>query len=354
SVGCFWAVGFGLAFGTTSNAFFGPLMPFPTGWDGPGGMAFIVYQIMFCGATATIVSGAVTERICTRAYLYISTILAGLVYPLAAYWAWSQNASGPAGWLGQLGFIDYSGSTVIHGLAAWCSLAVILQLGPRRGRFDSNGSSTGDIVSGNLVLSSLGLLILWFGWFGFNAGNAFQTPHLVSSIILNTLIAPVAGGGTIVLWQALTGRMFILRDILAGTVGALVAITAGCHLLDTRGAFAIGLGGAVIAKAAASWIEHRQIDDPLDVIACHGLAGVWGTLALCFLAPAESLSMGRLDQFGVQLLGVGAIGVFSFTTMSVATWAWKYFTPLRVPPHAEVQGLNIVEHGARSEFWELV
>lgn len=354
SVGCFWALGFGLAFGASCGGWFGLMTPLPTDWDGPGGIAFFIYQIMFCGAAATIVSGAVTERIRTRAYLYISTVLAAVVYPLAAHWAWAFDASGPTGWLGRMGFIDYSGSTIIHGLGAWCALAVILQLGPRRGRFDTTGPVGEAPISGNLVLSSLGALVLWFGWFGFNAGNAFQTPDLIAKIVLNTLIAPVAGGGVIVLWQTLTGRMFSLRDILAATIGSLVAITAGCHLVDARGAFAIGLVGAAVAVAVAHWIERRRIDDPLDVIACHGAAGVWGTLALVLFAPAESLSMGRLEQFGVQLVGVATIAVFSFTTMSFATWAWRCFGPLRVAPHAEVQGLNVVEHGARSEFWDLL
>ncbi|MEO1497882.1 MAG: HD domain-containing phosphohydrolase, partial [Planctomycetota bacterium] len=227
-------------------------------------------------------------------------------------------------------------------------------LGARRGRFDGQAGEGDAPISGNLIFSALGVIVLWFGWFGFNAGNAFMQPELIPRIVMNTLLAPVAGGGALLLWQTLHSGVFRVREILAATVGALVAVTAGCHLLEPRGAFVIGIGGAVIAIAAAHALERWRIDDPLDAVAAHGFAGVWGTLALCFLAPSASLPHPPLTQLGVQAIGVVAVGVYAFVGMSLATYVWRRFGSLRVPPHAEVQGLNIAEHGARSEFWDLM
>ncbi|TWT48735.1 HD domain-containing phosphohydrolase [Botrimarina hoheduenensis] len=352
SVGIFWGFGLGIAYGATCGGLFGEPVLMPNDWDGPGGLSFVFYQLAFCGAAATIVSGAVTERIQTRAYLVLTMVLAAVIYPVAAHWAWAGDASGPAGWLGRIGFIDYSGSTIIHGLGAWCALAVLLQLGPRRGRYEAGGveSTTG----GNLIFSALGVLVLWFGWFGFNAGNAFLTPELIPKIVINTLLAPVAGGGVVVLWQTLSGRVFRVREIMTATVGSLVAVTASCHLLEPRAACVIGIVGAALAIIAAYALERMRIDDPLDAVAAHGVAGVWGTLGLCLLVPADALTMTRWEQLGVQSLGVLSVFAFSFCTMSAATAAWRAWRPLRVPAHAEIQGLNIAEHGARSEFWDLV
>ncbi|MEN1678556.1 MAG: HD domain-containing phosphohydrolase [Planctomycetota bacterium] len=345
----FLTIGYALAMGPTWRGIVGVPSAEHLGAATPYDTCLLIYHMMFCGTAASVVSGAVAERIRTRAYLFIVFIVSAFVYPLALHWAWADG-----GWLAQIGFIDYAGSTVVHGVGAWCALAAVQQLGPRRGRFTNESSSHETATSSNLAFATVGLLLLWLGWFGFNAGGAYSQPELAPRILLNTLIAPAVGAMTVIVWQSYTSKVYELRPVLCSILGGLVAITATCHAVEPWAATLIGCGGAVVAVQSTRLMEWLRLDDPVDAIACHGIAGVWGTLAAPLFMPAEMLQGGRLGQLAVQAVGVAACFGLSWTATAAAVWLYRRVDDLRVSATAEAQGLSVAEHGARSEYWDLL
>lgn len=341
----FLTIGYALATGPTWLGLVGLPRADHLRIDSPRETCLLIYHMMFCGTAASIVSGAVAERIRTNAYLFIVLVVSGLVYPLMLHWAWA-----PEGWLAKAGFVDYAGSTVVHSAGAWSALAAVWQLGPRRGRFAADGSASEAPTSSNLAFSTVGLLLLWLGWFGFNAGGAYDHPELAPRIMLNTLVAPAVGATTAIVWQSFTKPVFDLRSVLNSILGGLVAITASCHAVEPWAATLIGFVGAIVAVQASQALQRLRIDDPVDAIACHGAAGVWGTLAVPLFAAPDAL----LEQLATQALGVVACFAISYGTTAGAVWLWRRFTPIRVSAAAEAQGLSVSEHGARSEYWDLL
>ncbi|WP_108127706.1 ammonium transporter [Saccharospirillum mangrovi] len=341
----FWMVGYALMFGSSVGGWFGVTDFFFSDTHAPFDIMFFLFQMMFAGTAATIVSGAVAERMHFSGYLLISLVIAALIYPLVGHWIWNSD-----GWLAQRGFIDFAGSTVVHSAGAWLALAGIIVLGPRFGRFTEDGK-VNPLLGHDLLLTTLGVFILWFGWFGFNGGSELAFDNAVPGILLNTTLAAAAGGTICLALGRLIGPVIRIELILNGVLGGLVAVTAGCAVLHPIGAVIIGAMGGLIAHFASEFLLRVcKLDDPVSAVAVHGFAGAWGTLALAFLAPADNLNHGAWAQFMVQLMGVGAVLAWCLTTGFILFLALKATHMLRVSQEFEIQGLNVSEHGA-SNSW---
>jgi len=341
----FWMVGYALMFGSSVGGWFGTSDFFFSDSHAPFDIMFFLFQMMFAGTAATIVSGAVAERMHFSGYLIISVVIAALIYPLVGHWIWNGD-----GWLAQRGFIDFAGSTVVHSTGAWLALAGIIVLGPRFGRFTADGKVS-PMMGHDLLLTTLGVFILWFGWFGFNGGSELAFDSAVPGILFNTTLAAAAGGAVCLVLGRLISPVIRIELILNGVLGGLVAVTAGCAVLHPIGAVIIGASGGLIAHFASEFLLRIcKLDDPVSAVAVHGFAGAWGTLALAFLAPAENLNHGMMAQLGVQALGVSAVLLWSLGTGVILFMALKATKMLRVSEAFEIQGLNVSEHGA-SNSW---
>ncbi|MFD2113885.1 ammonium transporter [Thiorhodococcus fuscus] len=347
----YWLIGFALMFGSSQNGWIGLGGFNGSLLSGPSDYAFFLFQATFVGTAATIVAGAVAERMKFNAYLIISAMISAFIYPVSGHWAWGNAFSDTAsGWLGTMGFMDFAGSTVVHSVGGWIALAGVLVLGPRRGRFDEHGRAQ-EIPGHNLLLATLGVFLLWLGWFGFNGGSALAADSSVPKIILNTVLSASAGGlASLLLALVLDHGQVPVGKVLNGTLGGLVAITAGCAVVEPGNALWIGMvGGLLVFGAEAVLLHGFKIDDPVGAIAVHGFGGVWGTLSLALFAAPESLSTGgHLSQLWVQLVGVVSIFVWAFGSGLLVFLGLRLFHDLRVSPEEEEEGLNVVEHGART------
>lgn len=355
----FWLVGFGFMFGVSAFGFLGTTdFAFEGQAGGTAGtawvMAFFFFQLAFCSTSTTIVSGAVAERMSFRGYAITAAVLSMLIYPVFGHWAWGGILSGaPAGWLERLGFVDFAGSTVVHSVGGWMALAAILVLGPRIGRFGPGGKR---IEPHDMPMATLGMFLLWIGWFGFNGGSTLALNATVPFILVHTMLAAAAGGIAVIAisWtrHGLPDAQITLNGILAG----LVAITANCHIVSTSNAILIGAGGGIVCYVASDLLERLRIDDAVDAVPVHLAAGIWGTLAVALLGDPSLFPGGhtRLEQLGVQALGVGAAGVFAFGVAYTVLLVIDRFLPLRVSSDAERIGLNIAEHGASSALLDVL
>jgi len=345
----FWALGFALMFGASiggwlgSSGFWGELLTSPSDYS------FFIFQAMFVGTAATIVAGAVAERMKFNAYLIISVGISVLIYPVSGHWIWGSALGGSPGWLEAQGFMDFAGSTVVHSVGGWVALAGIMALGARKGRFDEHGKPQ-DIPGHNLLLATLGVFILWFGWFGFNGGSTLSADGSVPKIILNTMLAACAGGLTTLLlsWTLNRGIVGVERA-LNGILGGLVSITAGCAFVEPSSAIWIGLiGGLIVYNAESIILKLLKLDDPVGAVAVHGVGGVWGTLALALFAPPEQLNHPMLLQLWIQLKGITAVFAWSFGMGLAVFYTLRQIHDLRVSEEEEHLGLNVAEHGART------
>jgi Amt family ammonium transporter len=346
----FAAIGFMVAFGVSS------ILPFGTSGDffflrelTAYEQGFFVFQVMFCGTAATIVSGAVAERMRLSAYVWGTLMMSGIIYPVFAHWAWG-GALGPNSWafLSDLGFVDFAGSTVVHGTGAWVSLAACLVIGPRIGRFDADGKPVR--MSGHSpVLATTGALLLFIGWIGFNGGSTLSAHTDVAKIIMNTVLAGGVGATVGYALGWCQDRVFLPEKANCGMLGGLVAVTAGCQVLDHTGAMLIGAVGSIAAIQVNLLLETRlRIDDAVGAIGVHGGAGVVGTLGLALLAPIDQLPLGsRLDQLHVQFFGVALNFYWAFCAGYAFFWLLDRFVPVRVHAKAEEIGLNEAEHATR-------
>ena len=348
SVLTFWAVGYALMFGASSGGLLGTSGFGLSGLSQAGDFATFAFQATFAGTAATIVSGAVAERTRFLAYVMVALVTTCVIYPISGHWIWHSD-----GWLAQQGMIDFAGSTVVHSLGAWVGLAGAIVVGPRLGVFAQDRSVNG-IQGHSLVLAVVGVLILWFGWFGFNGGSTLKGDASIAKIITNTLLSAGAAGLSCFLISALiNGRREVsVEKLLNGVVGGLVAITAGCAVVEPAGAVVIGLtAGVVLYMAEWLLLYQLRIDDPVNVVAAHGVCGALGTVLLVFFADSTALVNGSVaDQLRVQLTGVGAVLVWGFGLGYLTFSLLKAFGILRVPPEDEERGLNISEHGAASEL----
>ncbi|MFC0267078.1 ammonium transporter [Kushneria aurantia] len=357
SIMAFWLAGFGVMFGIDHAGWIGLDLYVPDfmSADGVQLATFFLFQCMFCATAATIVSGAVAERMPFGAYLVIALLVSVLLYPMFGHWAWGGFWSGEPGWLEALGFVDFAGSTVVHSLGGWVALAALLHIGPRRGRFIA-GEAPRRIPASNMPLSMLGVLLLFFGWFGFNGGSTLAFDERVPFILLNTLMAGVAGTLSALLWGWRRDGHVDPCLALNGTIAGLVAVTAGAHALALPEAVLVGALGGLLMLAADNALLKYRIDDGIGAIPAHLAPGIWGTLAVGLLGDPHRLGtgLGPWAQTGVQLLGILVCALWGLGVAWLLFGGMKGLMALRVSADDEEMGLNVTEHGARSELFELL
>ncbi|MCA9212950.1 MAG: ammonium transporter [Planctomycetales bacterium] len=336
----FWIVGFGMVYG---DSFHGVIGTSSFLFDSPDAetIAFFLFQLTFCAASGTIVAGAVAERMRLVGYLTVATLIAGVIYPVFAHWAWNDN-----GWLAKIGFRDTAGATVVHSVGAWVALAACVVIGPRIGRFDSKDSA--QFSGHNIPLAAVGVLLLWFGWFGFNGGSLGELNSSTPRIVAATALAGCSGGliGLSIGWIA--ERRLDVVLVMNGILAGLVSVTAGCDAVSLFSAVAIGGGGAVVMWFGTKFLERVGIDDAVSAIAVHGAAGIWGTGAVAVFAFAEGHTTGT-SFFLVQGLGVAVCFLWSFGVSYCAFRLCDCLFDMRVSPESEQLGLNIAEHQAATE-----
>lgn len=341
----FWLVGYTIMFGEDIGGFIGKISFFfnSNGINGITDKASLMFQTVFAATAATIVSGAMAERTKFGIYLIISLMVTLIIYPISGHWIWG------GGWLSNLGFHDFAGSTVVHSVGAWVGLAGATMLGARLGKY--NGKSNA-IPGHNLALGALGVFILWFGWFGFNPGSQLaasgtENALAISHIFITTNLAAAAGAMTAMFITWVRYKRPGLSITLNGTLAGLVAITAGCDIVSPGGAVVIGIiAGFVLVFGVELFDKILRIDDPVGAISVHGLSGATGTILVGIFATEGGLLYGG----GAGLLGVQIIGV-----LSVAAWALgigfllffilKKTIGIRVDKIVEEEGLDIYEHG---------
>lgn len=353
----YWLIGFGIMFGTSAGGWFGTdgfllSTGSPDSGDGLWQYTFWLFQAMFAATAATIVSGAVAERTKFAGYLFYTVFIIAFIYPVVGHWTWG------GGWLSGLGFVDFAGSTVVHSVGAWAALVGAKIIGPRLGKYNADGSS--NVIAGHsITLAALGVFILWFGWFGFNAGSTTAGTNLSIATIAVTTNLAAAGGAIAAMFT--TWIKFGKPDTsmaLNGALAGLVGITAPCANVSPGSAIIIGLIAGVLVVLAVNFIDTvLKIDDPVGAISVHGVCGAWGTLAAGLFAEAkfgEASGAGAVDGLffggGFGLVGTQLIGIFAVFLWTVVT-SWIVFSVanaifgLRVSDEEQLKGLDIGEHG---------
>ena len=293
-----------------------------------------LFQGMFAATAATIVSGAVAERIKLSGFMLFAVLYVGLIYPIVGAWKWG------GGFLDAWGFYDFAGSTLVHSVGGWGALITIYLLGARIGKFDKDGKPKA-LPGHNLPIASAGVFILWLGWFGFNGGSVLSAdPELTSLTLVTTSLAAAAGGVAAAFFSNLLYKNFDLTMFMNGVLGGLVGITAGADQMSPTDAIIIGLMAGVIVVLGIALIDKLKLDDPVGAVAVHLICGIWGTLAVGIFG-----AMAGFDQFLVQLIGVGIVGAFCVATSFIILLIVKATTGLRVDKEEEINGLDLSEHG---------
>jgi len=354
SAAIFWLVGFGIMFGYGSFGLWGTSFFFFDVPDNWWLSAFFIFQLVFCGTAITIISGAVAERMRFGAYMVVAVFTSGLVYPFFGHWAWGGAVAGtPPGWLAELGFLDFAGSTVVHSVGGWVALAAILVIGSRIGRFDDPDRS---IHGHNITFASAGVLILWFGWLGFNGGSTLAMNETVPKIIANTVIGGAFGGLTAMASAYVYYGMARTWAIMNGIIGGLVSVTAACNVISTPSAAIIGGIAGILCFFGIRLLEKLKIDDAVGAVPAHAFCGAWGTLAVAIFGVPElwNTGHGRLEQLGVQAIGVFTCFLWTFISAYLFFKTLNKFVPLRVTADEEKMGLNVSEHGATTELIDLI
>jgi Amt family ammonium transporter len=332
----YYLIGFNLMYPGESAAggFFGFAgfgIPLPEGEA--GGIAYtdgaysyytdFIFQAMFAATCATIVSGAVAERVKLGSFLIFSTIFVTFAYPITGMWQWG------GGWLAEMGFHDFAGSTLVHAVGGWAALASIIILGPRLGKYTENG------------IVPMGVFLLWFGWFGFNGGSVLSgDPDGVSLVFVTTSLAAAAGAIGAFICSYIMFKSHDLSMVLNGILGGLVGITAGADLMSPEAAIAIGfIAGVIIPLSVVFFDKTLKLDDPVGATSVHLVCGIWGTLAVGIFGAKASI-----NQLGTQLVGVLAVGAFAFIAAFALMYILKITLGIRVSKEEELKGLDIAEH----------
>ena len=359
----FWAIGFALMFSGVDNPFIGDdgfflsstnpgvygLESYPLGLPIA---VFFLFQAAFAGTAATIVSGAVAERIRFVSYAIFSLLLTAIAYPIIGHWIVTEN-----GWLNVKGFHDFAGSTMVHSVGGWAALVGAVLLGARQGKYDDDGRVF-PMPGHNMGMATLGCFILWIGWFGFNGGSELAANEAVPYIVLTSNLAAVAAALTATLVTWLQNDQPDLSMIINGLLAGFVSITAGTYVVDYFGAIIIGIVGGILVVFAVQIFDNLKIDDPVGAIAVHLICGIWGTLAVGLFANPKNILQrgseqavsglfydGNFDQLIVQLIGIASVGAF-VVVFSLATWYLiKLVFGLRVDLKDELDGLDVSEHG---------
>ncbi len=350
----FWFVGFGLMFGEDIGGIIGApdffVKNYDTGDAGYPPLVFLFFQTVFCATAATIVSGAMAERTKFSAYCAYSILISLVIYPISGHWIWG------GGWLAEMGFHDFAGSTCVHMVGGVCALVGAWILGPRIGKYNKDGSANA-IQGHSITLACLGMFILWMGWFGFNGGSSVSmtgddTILSVASIMVTTNMAAAVGA---VAAMALTWVKYGKPDVsmtLNGALAGLVAITAGTDVVSVPGAFAIGLIAGLAIVYAIEFIDQKlKIDDPVGAIAAHGVCGALGTILTGVFAVEDGLLYtGNADFLLIQIIGVVSVAAYVFIVMNIVFRVIKATIGLRVTPEEEINGLDFEEHGLVSAY----
>ncbi|WP_167614282.1 ammonium transporter [Maribellus sediminis] len=344
----YWIIGFTIMYGDSIGGFIGmpDLFFMSDGFgDNYSDYADLFFQTVFAATAATIVSGAMAERTEFKSYLIFSIVITVVIYPISGHWTWG------GGWLSQLGFHDFAGSSIVHSVGAWVGLAGAALIGPRIGKYGKDGKAKA-IPGHNLALGALGVFILWFGWFGFNPGSqlaAAGTDNAVAigHIAVTTNLAAAAGAVTAMLVSWFRYKRPALSISLNGALAGLVAITAGCDAVNPMGALFIGIIAGFVLPFAVEFIDKvLKVDDPVGAISVHGVSGALGTLAVGLFSTSEGLFYGG----GAKLLGIQAIGVLAFFVWAfglglILFFILKKLNILRVSKRIEEEGLDVYEHG---------
>ena len=333
----YWAVGFGLMFGTSWNGWVGTSDFLPSG--GGASLVDVLYQTFFAATTATIISGAVAERMRFGPYILGSVLVVCVIYPIYGAWVWGGTADAP-GWLRAMGFLDTAGGAVVHTVGGFTALAALLVVGPRFGRFSRTGEAR--IIPGhNLPLSALGAFLLWVGWIGFNGGAAERDFSDLGRIVLNTHLGAAAGVIGAIAALAINGRPQLMSTVINGALGGLVSITAGAKYMDPGFAVAAGLVGGMIVVVGPAVLQRFKVDDVVDAVSVHGFCGLWGTLAVGLF---HSERLFDPQQIGVQALGAGVAAAWAFVVGLLVFKALDLTVGLRASTEHEQRGLDYTEH----------
>ncbi len=316
----------------------------PEGWDTSNyneGYTFFtdfIFQAMFAATAATIVSGAVAERVKLGPFIFFSILYVGICYPIVGMWKWG------GGFLNALEtpFYDFAGSTIVHSVGGWGALIGAALLGPRIGKYTSRGMTA--IPGHNIPLATFGVFLLWFGWFGFNGGSVLSAdPGLVSKVFVTTCMAAAAGAVGALIVSYLMFKTYDITMVLNGILAGLVGITAGADLMGVNSSIIIGLIGGGLIVLAVVFFDKIKVDDPVGAISVHLVGGIWGTLAVGIFGDLAGVS-----QFFSQLIGVAAVGVFCVIFAGVIFFIMKKTTGIRVDEAEETEGLDINEHSMRA------
>lgn len=343
----FFTIGFGLMFGASARGFIGT-----TGFFNPDKMAldvglplpvFILFQTVFAATAATIVSGAMAERTRFRAYLAYSAVITVFIYPIVGHWTWG------GGWLDALGFMDFAGSTVVHSVGAWAALMGAIVIGPRVGKYNKDGSSN-SIPGHSITLGALGVFILWFGWFGFNAGSELGATTAIATIAMTTNLSAATGAIIAMIFTWIRQGKPNVTYALNGALAGLVAITAGTDIVSMWGAIAIGAIAGLVVVIGVDFIDRTlKVDDPVGAIAVHGVCGAFGTIAVgIFATDGGLLYGGGFNLLGVQVIGVLAVAAWTMITSLILFKAIKATIGLRVDQEDEEVGLDRGEHATEA------
>jgi len=355
AVTSYWFIGYSLMYGGSvadgwlyfGGLFFDPTVTADMVTDaGLVPTVDFLFQSAFAGTAATIVSGLVAERVKFGEFVVFAIVLTAFIYPIAGSWKWN------GGWLDALGFVDFAGSSIVHSVGAWAGLVGAMLLGPRIGKY-SDGKPQA-MPGHNMAIATLGALVLWIGWYGFNPGSQLAMDQWVPYVAVTTTLAAAAGaiGATIV--STLTSGKPDLTMIINGILAGLVSITAGCGDMTLAGAWFAGLVGGIIVVFSVAALDAAEIDDPVGAFSVHGVCGVWGTVVIGLWGTAvqgDGAGMGLFNGGGITLLLVQALGAAAYAIWTLVTcWiAWSVigglFGGIRVSEEEETQGLDIGEHG---------
>ncbi|WP_318503351.1 ammonium transporter [Bacillus sp. T3] len=355
---CYFAIGFGLMYGSDKLGLFGS-----NGFFIKGNLSHIdltisldtfwLFQGAFVIAVISIVSGAVAERVSFRAYLLYAILMTSFIYPIAGHWVWG------GGWLGDLGMQDFAGSAVIHALGGFAALAAAILIGPRKGKFSDIGTSSIALPS-NLPLASVGAFLLWFGWFGFNAGSTLAATDVrIGHIAIVTMLSAASGGAATMFYTLFRYGRSDAPSVINGSLAGLVGITAGCAFVSDVLAILIGAVAGVLMMTATNWLEARQIDDPVGAFPVHAVSGVWGTIAVGLFASDGGLfTEGSWHLLAVQVIGLVVLCAWGFALTWLSLKLINIWVPIRSTEEEEEVGLDISYHGimathASPEFIEL-
>jgi len=343
----YWAVGWALMYGTSTGGLIGTDQFFLAGAESATYRDWM-FQVVFAATAATIVSGAMAERTKFAGYLFFSLVITAVIYPVSGHWIWN------GGWLAEMGFHDFAGSTVVHSVGGWAAMVGAVLLGARRGKYVRlKGKVKVKAIPGhNLPLAALGIFILWFGWYGFNAGSTLSgTDPDIAWVATTTTLS--AGAGAVLamftswIWFGKPEPSMSMNGALAGLVG----ITAGTWVIDPLGAVIVGaVAGVFVVLSVEFFDKVLHIDDPVGAISAHGVCGAWGTLAVGIFGDLAKTGSGltRTGQIGVQALGIGAVFAWVVVTTLVLFGILKTTGALRVDGREELRGLDVSEHGVES------